>query len=55
MNELTEVITSAAFHPIEGNVFVYSSSKGMVRMGDMRQKALCDTTLKSRYIQLFFN
>lgn len=47
MNELTEVITSAAFHPIEGNVFVYSSSKGMVRMGDMRQKALCDTTLKS--------
>ncbi len=33
MNELTEVITSATFHPIDCHNFVYSSSKGVVYMG----------------------
>lgn len=28
MEELTEVITAAEFHPVECNLFVYSSSKG---------------------------
>uniref|UniRef100_A0A0A9WJ41 Serine/threonine-protein phosphatase 2A 55 kDa regulatory subunit B n=1 Tax=Lygus hesperus TaxID=30085 RepID=A0A0A9WJ41_LYGHE len=42
MEELTEVITAAEFHPLECNLFVYSSSKGTIRLCDMRQAALCD-------------
>ncbi|KAI1236095.1 hypothetical protein IHE44_0001369 [Lamprotornis superbus] len=32
MEELTEVITAAEFHPHHCNVFVYSSSKGTIRL-----------------------
>jgi len=46
MEELTEVITAAEFHPKECNLFVYSSSKGIIRLCDMRQSALCDTQAK---------
>lgn len=42
MEELTEVITAAEFHPTECNLFVYSSSKGTIRLCDMRSSALCD-------------
>ncbi|NXM87892.1 2ABD phosphatase, partial [Oenanthe oenanthe] len=42
MEELTEVITAAEFHPHHCNVFVYSSSKGTIRLCDMRSAALCD-------------
>lgn len=48
MEELTEVITAAEFHPKECNLFVYSSSKGIIRLCDMRQSALCDTQAKSK-------
>jgi len=48
MEDLTEVITAAEFHPIHCNLFVYSSSKGTVRLCDMRQNALCD-----KYAKLF--
>lgn len=47
MEELTEVITAAEFHPRECNLFVYSSSKGILRLCDMRQSALCDQHAKS--------
>lgn len=46
MEELTEVITAAEFHPSECNVFVYSSSKGTIRLCDMRSSALCDRHAK---------
>lgn len=46
MEELTEVITAAEFHPLECNLFVYSSSKGTIRLCDMRQQALCDKHAK---------
>jgi serine/threonine-protein phosphatase 2A regulatory subunit B len=46
MEELTEVITSAEFHPIHCNIFMYSSSKGTVKLGDMRAAALCDRSSK---------
>ncbi|XP_041368967.1 serine/threonine-protein phosphatase 2A 55 kDa regulatory subunit B alpha isoform-like isoform X2 [Gigantopelta aegis] len=46
MEELTEVITAAEFHPKECNMFVYSSSKGSIRLCDMRQQALCDQHAK---------
>ncbi|CCH60721.1 hypothetical protein TBLA_0D02160 [Henningerozyma blattae CBS 6284] len=42
MEELTEVITCADFHPQFCNLFMYSSSKGTIRLCDMRTNALCD-------------
>ncbi|KMZ65616.1 Serine/threonine protein phosphatase 2A 55 kDa regulatory subunitB beta isoform [Zostera marina] len=42
MEDLTEVITSAEFHPTQCNTLAYSSSKGSIRLIDMRQSALCD-------------
>ncbi|XP_010519191.1 PREDICTED: serine/threonine protein phosphatase 2A 55 kDa regulatory subunit B beta isoform-like isoform X2 [Tarenaya hassleriana] len=46
MEDLTEVITSAEFHPIHCNMLAYSSSKGSIRLIDLRQSALCDTHSK---------
>jgi len=46
MEELTEVITSAEFHPLQCNLFMYSSSKGTVKLADMRAAALCDRNAK---------
>ncbi|CCI45692.1 unnamed protein product [Albugo candida] len=42
MEELTEVITAADFHPFHCNIMMYSTSRGAVKLGDMRQAALCD-------------
>jgi len=47
MNELSEVLTSAEFHPLEPHNFIYSSSKGIIYMSDMRVQALCDKTVRS--------
>lgn len=49
MEELTEVITAAEFHPHHCNTFVYSSSKGTIRLCDMRTSALCDRHAKCEY------
>ncbi|KAK7854093.1 serine/threonine protein phosphatase 2a 55 kda regulatory subunit b beta isoform [Quercus suber] len=46
MEDLTEVITSAEFHPTHCNTLAYSSSRGSIRLIDMRQSALCDTHSK---------
>jgi serine/threonine-protein phosphatase 2A regulatory subunit B len=46
MEELTEVITASEFHPSSCNLFVYSSSKGTIRLCDMRAAALCDKHAK---------
>lgn len=48
MDELTEVITAAEFHPYECNLLVYSSSKGSIRLCDMRAAALCDRHSKCK-------
>ncbi|XP_073391492.1 serine/threonine protein phosphatase 2A 55 kDa regulatory subunit B beta isoform isoform X4 [Physcomitrium patens] len=50
MEDLTEVITSAEFHPTHCNLLAYSSSKGSIRLIDMRQSALCD-----RHTKLFMD
>ncbi|VDD80314.1 unnamed protein product [Mesocestoides corti] len=42
MEELTEVITCSRFHPELCNMFGYSTSRGVVRLCDMRVRALCD-------------
>ncbi|CAI2183700.1 10648_t:CDS:10 [Funneliformis geosporum] len=46
MEELTEVITAAEFHPLHCNLFMYSSSKGTIKLSDMRAAALCDQHAK---------
>ncbi|WOG99168.1 hypothetical protein DCAR_0518516 [Daucus carota subsp. sativus] len=46
MEDLTEVITSADFHPTHCNTLAYSSSKGSIRLIDLRQSALCDNHSK---------
>lgn len=46
MEELTEVITAAEFHPIECNLLMYSTSKGNIRLADMRTRALCDSSIQ---------
>mmetsp|Transcript_21399 Transcript_21399/g.41959 ORF Transcript_21399/g.41959 Transcript_21399/m.41959 type:complete len:498 (+) Transcript_21399:312-1805(+) len=47
MEELAEVITAADFHPSHCNLFMYSSSRGSIRLGDMRAQALCDVHAKT--------
>jgi serine/threonine-protein phosphatase 2A regulatory subunit B len=47
MEELTEVITAAEFHPQSCNWFMYASSKGTIKLADMRESALCDQHAKS--------
>lgn len=46
MEELSEVITCADFHPYASHIFAYGSSKGYVRIADMRASALCDQHAK---------
>lgn len=46
MEELTEVITSAEFHPSHCNLFMYSLSKGTIKLSDMRLNSLCDSHAK---------
>ena len=51
MEELTEVITAAEFHPQSCNWFMYASSKGTIKLADMRESALCDQHAKRKYYQ----
>lgn len=53
MEELTEVITASEFHPTHCNIFGYSSSKGTIRLCDMRAAALCDKHGKSEYDRIY--
>ncbi|XP_050225435.1 serine/threonine protein phosphatase 2A 55 kDa regulatory subunit B beta isoform-like [Mercurialis annua] len=46
MEDLTEVITSAEFHPLHCNMLAYSSSRGFIHLVDMRQSALCDQSAR---------
>jgi len=42
MELLQEVITRSDFHPSSCNLFVYSTSKGVMRLSDLRDSSLCD-------------
>mmetsp|Transcript_21486 Transcript_21486/g.46921 ORF Transcript_21486/g.46921 Transcript_21486/m.46921 type:complete len:423 (+) Transcript_21486:445-1713(+) len=46
MEALSHVITSADFHPTQCSTFIYSCSRGSVRLGDLRSAALCDQSTK---------
>ena len=54
MEELIEVITAAEFHPIHCNLFMYSSSKGTIKLADMRESALCDRHVKRKLNYTYF-
>ena len=43
---MLQVITAAEFHPQQCNTFAYSSSKGAVRLVDMRSGALLEGRTK---------
>lgn len=43
LEDLTEVITSAEFHPQHCHLFMHSSSRGIVKLCDLRQSALCQS------------
>ena len=47
MEELTEGINAADFHPTNCNTFMYTSSRGCIKLADMRQSALCDSYAKN--------
>ena len=47
MEALSEVITSADFHPSHCHTFLYSSCRGCIRVGDMRSSALCDKQVRA--------
>lgn len=40
MEDLAEVITCAAFHPLESNVLGYATSRGAARLVDLRERCL---------------
>lgn len=50
-----QVITSAQFHPSHCNIFMYGSSRGSIKLGDMRASALCDTHSKGRLFPVVFS
>lgn len=52
MEELTEVITAAEFHPQHCNLFMYSSSKSNIKLADMRDSALCDRHAKCASLEV---
>lgn len=52
MADLTEVITAADFHPSHCNIMMYSSSRGSIKLGDMREAALCDKHAKGMWFFL---
>ena len=43
LTDLSEVITSSQYHPISDNMFLYSTSKGVVNIADLRKNSVCDT------------
>jgi serine/threonine-protein phosphatase 2A regulatory subunit B len=44
LEEISEVITSSKFHPISNNIFLYSTSKGVIKVGDLRKSSQCEKT-----------
>jgi len=44
LEELSEVITCSSFHPTADNLFLYATSKGIIKVGDLRKSSICDNT-----------
>lgn len=52
MEDLSEVITVAEFHPHHCHLLAFSSSAGATRLCDMRSRALCDRPAKRESLSL---
>ena len=46
-DDLSEVITSCNFHPRHDNLFVFGSSEGNIRVGDLRKNGVCDKSCQT--------
>ncbi|KAL6899590.1 hypothetical protein ACP4OV_006248 [Aristida adscensionis] len=46
MEDLVEVITTAEFHPSSCSLLAYGSSRGLLRLVDLRRSALCDHSVR---------
>lgn len=46
MEDLTEVITTAGFHPCHSHLLAYATSKGTIKLVDSRQRALGDRPVR---------
>jgi serine/threonine-protein phosphatase 2A regulatory subunit B len=46
MEELTEVITAVQCHPQQCNILTYSSSRGTIKVCDLRTSAVCSSFSK---------
>jgi len=46
MDQLTEVITCSDFHPNHCSLLIYATSKGVIRLADLRSSALCNSYSK---------
>mmetsp|Transcript_11596 Transcript_11596/g.10115 ORF Transcript_11596/g.10115 Transcript_11596/m.10115 type:complete len:190 (-) Transcript_11596:1196-1765(-) len=44
LDEISEVITSAKFHPLNNNLFLYSTSRGICKVGDLRKGSNSEST-----------
>ena len=49
LQELNEVITTATFHPFICSQLMYGTSRGNIRLVDLRSTALCDRPSKREY------
>lgn len=47
VNEINEVITSAKFHPTNSAEFLWTSTNGTIRIGDLRTKLIMDKPIHS--------
>ncbi len=54
LEELTEVITTAEFHPLSCNLFGYSNSRGSIKLIDLRMSAVCDNHARGEFFWIFF-
>jgi len=49
LEELTNVITTASFHPLDCSSMIYGLSSGSVRLADLRESASCEHHSKRMY------
>ena len=44
---LIKVITSCKFHPKQDNLFIYSTSKGVIKLCDLRKNGICSNSAQT--------
>ncbi len=49
MGDLTEVVTTAVFHPCNCSLLLWGSSKGIVRLADLRKESKCKKHIQCKF------